>query len=366
GVNLSPPPPGTGSPGHTISFCFSFGVNLRCGNGDIAFHFNPRFNEGRPVVVCNTQQNGCWGAEERTYHLPFQQGIYFEVIINVKGHCYQVSVNGQHFLEYRHRLPLHTVQILEIKGDVTVNCINFTSPSVSICSGLVSTSSTAQAGSPVARDVVLTDLSTVPGFDTGLVPLSSVHHPGTFLPAPFFQINLKNSMTGNIALHINPRLRERALVRNTQTHGTWGSEERHLSTLPFAPGQAFQVSLKGGCLRHALEHVLSFMLQLGCCAVGNQAQRESTEPQAPVERNPSETFHAETASGPTKYFPIFLSPLGALPLAECENLRFTHFGVVQTQKQSRSVVCFLRGKCLRIRDWLSLEHEVFYPCQNCC
>ncbi|XP_034648601.1 galectin-9-like [Trachemys scripta elegans] len=110
-------------------FVKSFGVNLRCGNGDIAFHFNPRFNEGRPMVVCNTEQNGNWGAEERTYHVPFQPGIYFEVIINVKGHCYQVSVNGQHFLEYRHRLPLHTVQILEIKGDVTVNCINFTSPS---------------------------------------------------------------------------------------------------------------------------------------------------------------------------------------------------------------------------------------------
>uniref|UniRef100_A0A674IR14 Galectin n=1 Tax=Terrapene triunguis TaxID=2587831 RepID=A0A674IR14_9SAUR len=232
---MSPPPPGTGSPGHTISFCFSFGVNLRCGNGDIAFHFNPRFNEGRPVVVCNTQQNGCWGAEERTYHLPFQQGIYFEVIINVKGHCYQVSVNGQHFLEYRHRLPLHTVQILEIKGDVTVNCINFTSPSVM----------TGHSG-------IGTDSLGAPGLEHPWGKIGGCLFTLTkpFLPPHSFQINLKNSMTGNIALHINPRLRERALVRNTQTHGTWGSEERHLSTLPFAPGQAFQVSLKGGCLRH--------------------------------------------------------------------------------------------------------------------
>uniref|UniRef100_A0A452IKV4 Galectin n=1 Tax=Gopherus agassizii TaxID=38772 RepID=A0A452IKV4_9SAUR len=52
-------------------------------------------------------------------------------------------------------------------------------------------------------------------------------------------------MTGNIALHINPRLRERALVRNTQMQGIWGSEERHLSTLPFMPGQAFQISVNG-------------------------------------------------------------------------------------------------------------------------
>ncbi|XP_065276762.1 galectin-4-like isoform X1 [Emys orbicularis] len=239
-------------------FVKSFGVNLRCGNGDIAFHFNPRFNEGRPMVVCNTEQNGCWGAEERTYHLPFQPGIYFEVIINVKGHCYQVSVNGQHFLEYRHRLPLHTVQILEIKGDVTVNCINFTSPSISN----VFAQPVYGAPAPTRKKVknfpgqVPAALHNTPMTVTNPVVPFQVAIPGSISRArkitivgnvPFhansFHIKLKNSMTGNIALHINPRLRERALVRNTQTHGTWGSEERHLSTLPFAPGQAFQMEI---------------------------------------------------------------------------------------------------------------------------
>ncbi|XP_005295738.2 galectin-4-like isoform X2 [Chrysemys picta bellii] len=224
-------------------FVKSFGVNLRCGNGDIAFHFNPRFNEGRPMVVCNTEQNGSWGAEERTYHVPFHPGIYFEVIINVKGHCYQVSVNGQHFLEYRHRLPLHTVQILEIKGDVTVNCINFTSPSIS------NVFAQPVYGVPApTHNTPMTVTNPVVPFQVAIPGSISRTRKITIVGnVPFhansFHINLKNSMTGNIALHINPRLRERALVRNTQTHGTWGSEERHLSTLPFAPGQAFQMEI---------------------------------------------------------------------------------------------------------------------------
>ncbi|CAM4615975.1 unnamed protein product [Lepidochelys kempii] len=241
------------------TFVKSFVVNLRCGNGDIAFHFNPRFNEGRPVVVCNTEQNGCWGPEERTYHMPFQPGIYFEVIINVKGHCYQVSVNGQHFLEYRHRLSLHTVQTLEIKGNVTVNCINFTNPSglqgqAAPACGIHSSSipnvfAQPVFGAPAPRH-------NTPVTVTNPVVPFQVAIPGNIAQArkitivgnvPFhanrFHVNLKNSMTGNIALHINPRLKDRVLVRNTQTHGTWGSEERHSATLPFAPGQAFQMEI---------------------------------------------------------------------------------------------------------------------------
>ncbi|XP_073178364.1 galectin-9-like [Lepidochelys kempii] len=256
------------------TFVKSFVVNLRCGNGDIAFHFNPRFNEGRPVVVCNTEQNGCWGPEERTYHMPFQPGIYFEVIINVKGHCYQVSVNGQHFLEYRHRLSLHTVQTLEIKGNVTVNCINFTNPSglqgqAAPACGIHSSSipnvfAQPVFGAPAPRGKkgknfpgqVSAALHNTPVTVTNPVVPFQVAIPGNIAQArkitivgnvPFhanrFHVNLKNSMTGNIALHINPRLKDRVLVRNTQTHGTWGSEERHSATLPFAPGQAFQMEI---------------------------------------------------------------------------------------------------------------------------
>lgn len=69
---------------------FRFSVNLLCQNGDVAFHFNPRFDEGR-VVVCNTMQQGRWGTEERTFNMTFQAGVYFEMIIHVQAQCYQVG-----------------------------------------------------------------------------------------------------------------------------------------------------------------------------------------------------------------------------------------------------------------------------------
>lgn len=38
----------------------------------------------------------------------------------------QVAMNGQHALEFLHRLPLTSVQALEVTGDVTLTCITFT------------------------------------------------------------------------------------------------------------------------------------------------------------------------------------------------------------------------------------------------
>uniref|UniRef100_A0A8D0H1R1 Galectin n=1 Tax=Sphenodon punctatus TaxID=8508 RepID=A0A8D0H1R1_SPHPU len=98
-------------------FLTPFAVNLVFGNGAIAFHFNPRFDKASPVVVCNTHRYWWWGTEERNSSMPFRQDDDFKMAINVTDNCYQVSVNGQHFLEYRHRIPLQKVCSLEIRGD---------------------------------------------------------------------------------------------------------------------------------------------------------------------------------------------------------------------------------------------------------
>ncbi|XP_044124868.1 galectin-4-like [Bufo gargarizans] len=59
-----------------------------------------------------------------------------------------------------------------------------------------------------------------------------------------FNVNLLNSRTRNIHLHINPRFREGAIVRNTKTIGNWGPEERQMSYMPFYPGQSFQLEIR--------------------------------------------------------------------------------------------------------------------------
>jgi hypothetical protein len=57
----------------------------------------------------------------------------------------QVSVNGQHFLHYRYRLPLSRVDTLDISGDILVKAVGFLNINVS--------SLGAKAASVVASDV---------------------------------------------------------------------------------------------------------------------------------------------------------------------------------------------------------------------
>ncbi|KAK7882721.1 hypothetical protein WMY93_028895 [Mugilogobius chulae] len=107
-----------------------FHVNLQCGsrqNADIAFHFNPRFDSHPFPVVCNAQQCGSWGAEERQYNAPLQHGAGFSLTITVQNHAYQVSINNQHFLEFRHRIPFQTVDTIKVDGRVEVSTISFMS-----------------------------------------------------------------------------------------------------------------------------------------------------------------------------------------------------------------------------------------------
>lgn len=67
-------------------------MNLQAGfnENNIAFHFNPRFELGG-YVVCNTKQNGQWGAEERKMSMPFQKGVPFELCLLVQSSHFTVS-----------------------------------------------------------------------------------------------------------------------------------------------------------------------------------------------------------------------------------------------------------------------------------
>lgn len=73
----------------------------------------------------NSKINGTWGEEERCSALPFllHRDSKFLVQILVTAKDYSISVNGRHFAHYRHRLPVHLVKAVEIRGDVAdVSC----------------------------------------------------------------------------------------------------------------------------------------------------------------------------------------------------------------------------------------------------
>ncbi|XP_076772613.1 galectin-12 isoform X3 [Arvicanthis niloticus] len=107
-----------------------FQVDFQCGcclhpRPDIAFHFNPRFYTVKPHVICNTLQGGLWQKEVRWPGVALQRGAGFLVLFLFDNEEVKVSVNGQHFLHYRYRLPLSRVDTLAISGDILVKAVGF-------------------------------------------------------------------------------------------------------------------------------------------------------------------------------------------------------------------------------------------------
>ncbi|XP_006891133.1 PREDICTED: galectin-9 [Elephantulus edwardii] len=229
------------SPGGRFAVNFQTGFN----DHDIAFHFNPRF-EQNGYVVCNTKQNGSWGPEERKMQMPFQMGQYFQISFLVQSSYFQVTVNGSHFMQYAHRVPFHRVDTISITGSVQISSIEFQNHRAILVQPVFSTTQCAQPAYPQHRPrgrkpIMLPYVTTIMG---GLYPSKSVMISGTVLPnAQRFHINLRCG--SDIAFHLNPRFDENTVVRNSQINSSWGPEERSLSRpMPFGRGRSFMVWIK--------------------------------------------------------------------------------------------------------------------------
>ncbi|XP_016979356.1 galectin-9 isoform X1 [Drosophila rhopaloa] len=101
--------------------CERFSINLVHNNvtRDVALHINPRLPQN--YIVRNTKVQDIWGSEEVSSALPFllSRGDKFSIQVLVTDACYMISVNGQHFATYTHKIPYMDVHILEVKGDVS-------------------------------------------------------------------------------------------------------------------------------------------------------------------------------------------------------------------------------------------------------
>ncbi|XP_066464383.1 galectin-3 [Eleutherodactylus coqui] len=99
-----------------------FAVNFNHGR-DIAFHFNPRFDEKPNTIVCNSMIGGGWGNEERQCpKFPFQKGQGFKLQILFDQDCYKVAVNNEGICQYPHRMKnFSAIKAICIDGDLTIN-----------------------------------------------------------------------------------------------------------------------------------------------------------------------------------------------------------------------------------------------------
>ncbi|NWQ69668.1 LEG8 protein, partial [Neopipo cinnamomea] len=225
-----------------------FQVDLQCGSSikpraDVAFHFNPRFKRSG-CVVCNTLEREKWGWEEITCEMPFEKGKSFEIVIMILKDKFQVTVNKKHLLLYNHRISLEKIDTLGIYGKVQIKTIDFVSNSL-------------QGSQPSSLGVTKINTENVPVLvdciQTGGVPyvgkLDTALHPGCTIAIKgevhknpkSFAINLRPSDSKDIALHLNPRVKNKVFVRNSYLHDSWGEEEKEVANFPFSPGMYFEL-----------------------------------------------------------------------------------------------------------------------------
>ncbi|NWS89270.1 LEG8 protein, partial [Toxostoma redivivum] len=218
-----------------------FQVDLQCGSSikpraDVAFHFNPRFRRSG-CVVCNTLEREKWGWEEITYEMPFEKGESFEIVIMILKDKFQVTVNKKHLLLYKHRISLEKIDTLGIYGKVKIKAIEFVSKSLqgsqpsSLGVTKISTENVRMFGVPYVGKL-----------DTALRPGCTIAIKGEVnKKAKSFAINLKPSGSKDIALHLNPRMKNKVFVRNSYLHDSWGEEEKEVASFPFSPGMYFEL-----------------------------------------------------------------------------------------------------------------------------
>jgi hypothetical protein len=77
------------------------------------------------VVVRNIYYNNEWGSEERNGSCPVGVNAIFEVLILATDTFFKIALNGKHFCNFKHRLPLDQVRFISIKGDCIVHHVTF-------------------------------------------------------------------------------------------------------------------------------------------------------------------------------------------------------------------------------------------------
>ncbi|OCT90449.1 galectin-9 [Xenopus laevis] len=232
------------------SDCNRFAVNFLCFNKDIAFHFNPRFDQDN-TIVCNTKLEDKWGTVERTQLMPFDKDDSFELSIVILEHVFQVSVNRKRILDYHHRVSYQGIQSLLVNGDITLLNVTFSEPPTQVSPAPSPYSVTPSHLMPF-QSAILGGIS-----DGKTVTIEGlIHSDCKRFTVDFLCFN------NDIAFQLNPRFDDgKTIVCNTKLSNKWGSAEK-MNPMPFSKDEAFEITI--AVLEHVFqvsvngEHILEY------------------------------------------------------------------------------------------------------------
>ncbi|NXP48589.1 LEG2 protein, partial [Heliornis fulica] len=95
-----------------------FSINLGRSFSDLAFHFNPRFNES--VIVCNSRCSNAWESEHRDDHLCFSKGSSTKIVIEMVEDKFQVKLEDGHEVEFPNRHNYEKISYMSVAGGFRV------------------------------------------------------------------------------------------------------------------------------------------------------------------------------------------------------------------------------------------------------
>lgn len=103
-----------------------FRIDIKTGaviapSDDINLHLSVRPNNN--AIVRNHMVRHEWGPEERLGGCPIHYGQKFEILILAETEQFKIAVNGRHFCEFRHRIPLSTARFIYVEGQVKIHSI---------------------------------------------------------------------------------------------------------------------------------------------------------------------------------------------------------------------------------------------------
>lgn len=195
-----------------------FDINLATGpavdgySGDnIALHISWRQNE--KALVLNSYEGGQWKKEERHGGAAIHEGEPFDLRIRAHDDRFELFLQHKKVADFQYRLPVNVISHLFVTGDLRLQAL-------------------AWEGNyyPIPYK------GAVPGHFGAGKKLFITGVPER--DAKRFEINLYAGH--DIALHYNPRLSDKVIVRNSKQGGTWGNEERE-GTFPFAKEKQFDI-----------------------------------------------------------------------------------------------------------------------------